>query len=556
MNKYIILTKVMFKSLDAKMAVQRGKNGKVNVKQLLLLLLIVVAFLPLAGSIGTIVAVAYDMLAALNQEAVVLGIGFAVVSMAVFFFGIFYIMSVFYFSRDIENLLPLPLKPMHILGAKFTVTLFYEYLTELLFLAPIIVVYGIKSGSGVVYYLFSLIVFLILPVVPLVYASLINMVVMRVTNIARDKDKFRIIGGIVAMLFAVGMNFYIQKFASSGMSVERVQQLLQQGNNSLLGTISKLFPTNRPGILALANSGSLEGLLQLLLFIAGNLLFVAIFLLVGERFYFKGVVGVTQATASKKRLSRESFNKLAVQSSSLKSYTIKELKLLFRTPIYFMNCVLMNFLWPFFLLLPFITQPEQFKAIRELNGLTEHAGGIILAGAFALSLFVSSTNAIASTAISREGQNLFVCRYLPVSFERQINAKVLAGIIVSLIGTVMMLGVAVLLVRVPVYFIVLAFIVSLLSIVFCNYLGILIDLNYPKLNWDNEQKAVKQNLNVLINMLLCIVVAAIPVILAAALHLGVWKVFIMLVIIWGIADAVLYMAAMTWGASLFEKLEG
>lgn len=556
MNKYIILTKVMFKGLDAKMAVQRGKNGKVNVKQLLLLLLIVVAFLPLAGSIGTIVAVIYDVLAELNQEAVVLGIGFAVVSMAVFFFGIFYIMSVFYFSRDIENLLPLPLKPMHILGAKFTVTLFYEYLTELLFLAPIIIVYGIKSGSGVVYYLFSLIVFLILPVVPLVYASLINMVVMRVTNIARDKDKFRIIGGIVAMLFAVGMNFYIQRFASSGMSVERVQQLLQQGNNSLLGTISKLFPTNRPGILALANSGSLEGLLQLLLFIGGNLLFVAIFLLVGERFYFKGVVGVTQATANKKRLSRESFNKLAVQSSSLKSYTIKELKLLLRTPIYFMNCVLMNFLWPFFLLLPFIAQPEQFKAIRELNGLIEQAGGIILAGAFALSLFVSSTNAIASTAISREGQNLFVCRYLPVSFERQINAKVFAGIIVSLIGTVMMLGVAVLLVRVPVYFLVLVFIVSVLSIVFSNYLGILIDLNYPKLNWDNEQKAVKQNLNVLINMLLGIVVAAIPVILAAALHLGVWKVFIMLVIIWGIADAVLYMAAMTWGASLFEKLEG
>ena len=56
----------------------------------------------------------------------------------VFMFGIFYVMNVFYFSKDVENYLYLPVQAGgEILGAsKFLVSLIYEYFIILVFFLP------------------------------------------------------------------------------------------------------------------------------------------------------------------------------------------------------------------------------------------------------------------------------------------------------------------------------------------------------------------------------------------------------------------------------------
>ncbi len=171
--------------------------------------------------------------------------GFLVSSLTIFFFGVFYVISIFYFSKDIENLLPLPLRPSEILAAKFTVALFYEYLTEFIFLAPILIGFGIAGKAGLMYCIYSLIIFLALPVLPLIYASVITLLIMGFTSLAKNKDRFRIIGGIAAMTLAVGLNAFITKISSSSMSADELQQLLAQGNNSFTGTISGIFFSNR-----------------------------------------------------------------------------------------------------------------------------------------------------------------------------------------------------------------------------------------------------------------------------------------------------------------------
>ncbi len=85
--------------------------------------------------------------------------------------------------------------------------------------------------------------------------------------------------------------------------------------------------------------------------------------------------------------------------------------------------------------------------------------------------------------------------------------------------------------------------------------GMLIDLNFPKLNWDNEQKAVKQNMNVMINMLVAIISAAAIVIPSIILKLDVWLVFAALILIFGFVDAILYGLIKSAGVHLFEKIE-
>ncbi|KUO75906.1 MAG: hypothetical protein APF77_07745 [Clostridia bacterium BRH_c25] len=556
MSRYIILTKVMLKNFNL-FSLKSDKPGKSRIKGILLSVLIFVAFLPMIIGIGSLAYGGYDVLSKIQQEGLILGMGFSAVSMAIFFFSIFYVMSIFYFSKDIESLLPLPLKPSEILAAKFTVTLFYEYLTELVFLAPILIGFGIAAKAGFMYYLYSILVFLTLPLLPLVYASILSMLVMRFTNLGRNRDRFRIVGGVIAMFLAVGINAVVTKFSSSAVNEEKLQQLLEQGNNSYVEIMSGIFFNNRFAVMALLHSEVLKGFVNLALFVLICLLFLMLFLSFGEGIYFKGVVGLSEASSKRKKYTEAELKKSSREKSAIKAYTIKELKLLFRTPVYFMNCVLMNFLFPLFLILPFLVQPDEMKELQGLSSYIADGRGsaVVLAVAFGISALIASTNGITASAISREGTNIFVSKYLPVSYKTQIMAKVLSGMSMGVVGTLSMVLTAVLFIPVPVYLILLIFATSALGIVFSCLAGILLDLNFPKLIWDNEQKAVKQNFNVVLNMLISVVMAGIPVFISIALHFTLWMTFLTIVLLFGILDLLLYSILSTVGVRLFEKIE-
>ena len=558
MSNYIALTKILLKnSLTSFTNGNKAKRKSNRLKSIIIPAILAVSLLPLAGAIGAGVFVAYPIFKEMGQEGLIFASGLMAVSMMILFFGIFYIMNIFYFSKDVESLLPLPLRPSTIMAAKFTVTLLYEYLTEFLLLAPIIVAFGIASKAGVIYYLYSVIGFLTLPVIPLVYAGIINMVLMRFTNITRNRDQFRIIGGIFAMFAAVFVNIKSQSFFSGLSDPNQLQAMLTPGDNSLIGVMSGIFPANKLFAIALVNSASIKGLVNIALYVAISILFTALFLTIGETFYFKGLVGISETKSKRKKLTNEQFDKSIVKSSIIKSYTIKELKLLFRTPIFFINCVLINFLLPLFLFIPILSGSQNGMGIREIQEFSKSGPyeGVILAIAFAAILFATGTNGVTSTAISREGENIFISKYIAVSYHDQIMAKIMTGVILGLIATLSMLAAAIYILLPPIHLILLIIIAGATGVLFTSFTGMLIDLNFPKLHWDNEQKAVKQNMNLMFNMLIATVVAAVIVIPVIIFHLNVWIVFAALIVIFGFADAVLYGLIKSAGVSLFDKIE-
>lgn len=557
MNNYIALTKILLK--NSMSGFGSSKKGKKNnrIKSIALGALIFISLLPMASAIGAAVWAAYPIFKAIGQEGLIFASGLMMISMMIFFFGIFYIMNVFYFSKDTESLLPLPLRPSTIMAAKFTVTLLYEYLTELLFLAPVIIAFGIVSKAGIVYFIYSFIAFLTLPVIPLVYAGVINMILMRFTNISRNKDQLRIIGGILAMFVAIFANMKSQSFFSSFEDPAQIQALLTQGNNSLLGLMSGLFPANKILAIAMINSENIRGLVNISLYLGISILFAILYLTLGEAMYFKGLVGISETKSKRKKLTGEQFEKSVVTSSIVKSYTMKELKLLVRTPVYFINCVLMNFIWPLFLLIPMFANPHNAQGMSELQQLAKTGSyeGAVLAIAFAAILFASGSNGITATAISREGSNVFIGKYLPVSYHDQIMGKVFSGVALGFAAMLSMLAAAIYVVQPSALTILGILLTGTLGVFFTAMAGMLIDLNFPKLHWDNEQRAVKQNMNVVLLMLASIIVAAAVVIPVIVLKLNFWLVLAGLVTIFGFADAILYGLIKSAGVNLYEKIE-
>ena len=406
-NKTILLAKTLIKNGDGINLKGSSTFAKVAVIASFAILLPIIML-----GISALIRSLINALQPVGQEGVILGWGISIISAMVFVFGIFYIISTFYFSSDVESLLPLPLKPRQIVGAKFLVVTIYEYLTTAVIYLPIWLTYGIVTGSGFLYYLYGLIVYMLLPITPLAAASLLVMIIMRFTNLSKHKDMVKVIGAMLGILLGVGINIVMQRFGES-MNQEQIIGLIQKGENSLLGMTSGIFPTTLWGAEAMISSRELSGLLNILLFIGFSILIYIVILWFGELIYLRGVVGMSETNSSRKKNGPMKLDEKAEQNSVVSAYTLVELKLLFRTPIYFVNCVLINFLWPVFLMLPFVLEPESQSMFQEMIPIINDSKtiGIILLVSLSISFFLGGVNGTTSTSISREGQELFIKKY-------------------------------------------------------------------------------------------------------------------------------------------------
>ena len=104
--------------------------------------------LPLLVMLYRFGGTAYSMLAPVGQEGVALEFAFYVSSLVSLMLGFPMVISVFYMTDDVEKLLYLPVRPWQIVGAKFTISLIYTYLSSLYFLLPFLAGYGVKGRGG------------------------------------------------------------------------------------------------------------------------------------------------------------------------------------------------------------------------------------------------------------------------------------------------------------------------------------------------------------------------------------------------------------------------
>lgn len=536
MNKLLILTKILIKNNDNPF--ESGFNKK---RKLSMIILLTICFLPLALTFAASIISSYDILAKFNLQGMLLASTIASSCIVMIVFGFFYVMSIFYFSKDIDTLLPLPLKPYEILGAKLIVIILFEYFVELVTLLPTLAGFCYKAGNAI-FIIYGVIIFLTLPIIPIIICGLISMVIMAFTNLVKDKDRFKFLSGIFAIVLAVLFNIFIRKVSGPTALITSLKD-----NSSVINNATRFFPTAKLATLSLLNSTTFLGLINLFIFLVVSVIALIIFVIAAQSLYFKGAIGMSESTSKGKRLSNNELNKSSIQSSKLKSYTIKELKLLLRTPAYLQNCIIGGVILPPIMLLIILFSNGSLSKSFNLP-----MNNMFLTIATGILLVATSFNMICSTAISREGEGFFVMKYLPISYKEQILAKVLLGILVSIIADILMLIVGSIVFKINLLMIVLLAIVSIVGIIFYSFLGIIIDLKFPKLDWDNEVKAVKQNFNGLLVFLALLVTSAITAIVSIVLNLNLITTFIILLIVYFILSLLTYKLAMTKGIELLD----
>lgn len=325
------------------------------------------------------------------------------------------------------------------------------------------------------------------------------MVVMGVFPKARNRDLFNYLSGFVALAFAIGLNLGVSSIAS--IDGQSLIAMLIKGNNSLITIFGYLIPSVPFSVKAMVNLNVID----LLIALAIGAAFVIVFLIVADWVYFITAVGVNETGANRKVLKAKDYAKSTLSSNPLITYTLIELKLMIRTPIYLLNNISTVILMPVILVGSLMTgvasQDEAIIAIKSIPWDNPDVLAYVIAAGVAIGLFMSSLNLITPTAISREGSKVYFMKFIPMSYFKQIQAKVNSGLIISFLGILTTLIPFAVMLNVPVLSCLYALIAAVMSGIVINYLGIIVDMIHPKLVWEQEAAAVKQNLNAAFTMI-------------------------------------------------------
>lgn len=442
----------------------------------------------------------YDIYSEIGQRSMFLLLGFLGSQVIVFILGLIYVMSKYYFSSDLEQLVPLPIKPSYILGSKFVTLMVSEYLTSLPIILPFIIIYGIKGGEGIIYWLYSILLIIMVPVIPLVLSSILIMLFMKYTNIGRKKDLIRIIGAVVFLVVLVYVQLKINQITQKALlQGEDFIINLVKDSNLLVKNLGLGFPPAMWASLSLSNYLNITGLLYLLIFIIAGIISFLIMIYLSEKIFFDGLIGNIEVSANKGKSGKKlSLKKSSKQRRPYLALAKKEITMLFKTPIYLFNSVGGVIVIPILIVMSTISGGDD--SMSSIIPLIEANPDFIALVGIGFIVVLGMLNSVGTTTFSREGKNLWIQRTLPIKAKDQIFGRVLASMAIQILGLIALLVSLAIVVRINIQSVVLIIILGLLGSIPMTMLGMTIDIIRPLLTWTNPQQAMKQNLNVLIGM--------------------------------------------------------
>lgn len=488
MSNYLSLVKVFKRSLSMNKA--NTKQQKMVITTLLILVSLFI-ILPFVAVSSIFVYSVTNSLVEYNYETI--GLEFMCILLCVFtfIFSFSVILNEFYFTSDIENLLPLPVRAYQIVGAKATVVFLAESIIQLLVIFFSVVGFFLALKLPLKNFLLGIVGMISLPIIPMIYCSIISLLIMSFTRLIKNKETIRKVG--LGFVLVILMLFVYFLGALQGFDLELYIEGFVNGNQKFLHVMRNIFPSINLFIDTLV-TGSVS---SFLLYILVNIIFILVLLGLSEVCYFKGVIGLSSKDTISKKSSSDLLRNIKAQSST-KAYFEKEIRTLFRTPSYFLNCILINFIWPIFvyvickLKFPDLT----FSKLKNLIISTDNNTlMIIFIFVLGVSILLPAISSISSSSFSREGKSFYFMKYVPMDYSSQIYVKLFVSFIIAFIGTNVFSLIFYLVIGLKVSIIFLFLIITFLAILFICSLGVIIDSINPKLVWDDELNALRENSN-------------------------------------------------------------
>ena len=501
MNSYLSLTKTFISALS--MSKTKDKKRKIVI---IFLSLFAIFGIMLPGAlllgffVGTSTYNIVSMNAGTSINTFIFQLVLEVIAIFTFVFGISVILNELYFTNDIEYILPWPLRIWQIVASKFTAAYIGENIMQVIFIISSLVGFGLGANIDGINWLLGFLGIVFLPILPMVYCTIICMIVMRFTKLIKNKDSVQ--KATIFIIFSILVVVLIAVSSLGDFDFNSFEGEISQLSNKYFNVLNILFPTINLYVKAVGTGN----IIPFIGYILVSALAVFIMLVLAELLYFKGVINLSV----NKNSVEENLNKLikgSTQESQALAYFKKELRILMRTPTFYTHCIIVNFIWPIFAYAIFKASGSEmtFSFVRQ-NYISDYSIQLFfIVFIVGISAFITSLNSISSNAISREGKHFHFMKSIPVEYKTQIFVKTLVGIVFSILGIMVFFIPSCLIMRIPFLHVIAYIILSILAITFVAYMGIYIDSLQPKLVWDDELSVLRENYNMFFSMAIVIV---------------------------------------------------
>ena len=508
MDKVIKLTKIFlknsFSNMDARMGISTKSKSKIIVYGLL--------FLYFAGLIIFLGYNLLDGLIAIHQETIFVGmILFMIFGLAIIQ-TIFSSINILYFTKDSEYLLPLPLKPYQIILARTNVMLIAEYVIIFLIGFIPLVMYGILTGAGIVYYLTMILAVILVPILPVLLISMLVMFIMSFARLTKNRNRFQLFATLLVLAIIIALSISTSGMKQDLTNEEMAQMVVQA--NGMIELVKGYVPTVDYLMEALTTNSLFTAIVEVLKTLGITIIGFIVYMLIAQKIYFKGLVGNLfggGASSSNKEINQKEYR----NSKLYKSYVGKEFKNMARNPVFLMQCLIPAVLIPIIMVVVvYAGLNSDGMGLEQITQMVQQMPTntfIIACAILGVIQFFTMFIYISITAISRDGENAVFMKYIPVPLYKQYMYKIIPNIIMNIVTIIITLGMAEYLLNLPAITLIALFIVATIMGILQSIAMIIVDLKRPKLNWDSEYAVAKQNLNLVFPVLLAMINIAIMV---------------------------------------------
>lgn len=492
------LTKIFLKDSYQDLNIFDKKNKNINMKSIYVWMSIIIFFVLLYLSQKAIKA-----LMSYNQENLFLNVYMIFLTIIFAIQTVLVCVNIFYFSKDLEMILHFPIKPVELLVAKLITLESKLYITEIIFAIVPLTMYGILTSQTILYYLFEIIILIIFPIAISLIISIVMMCAMKILKYIKNKDlvqfilTFILLSAVVFVEYTAFGTLLKNKGEGESSSIQ-IEEGIKLINNKIKEANSCLLFINP--LVETLEKPNMYGFINIIKILFMDFVLFILFIITGKKTYLKDVLKNISYLTSVKNNKKKRINKYKKHNKSF-SYLIKEIRSLFRNPMFFMQCVypiitcLMITVMMSMVIIPKFREALNNEAIRnQFHDLSFDITAVCIILGIIQIFFMLSPASL--TAVSRDGKNAKFIKYIPISLYSQFIYKGVPQIIINIISIVGV--VSTIYITIPEIEVKYIFEISMLAIllnIINSYIMLIVDLINPKIEWDTEYAVLKQNNN-------------------------------------------------------------
>lgn len=529
MNNLFNLLKIEFTKSFSRQSMKENKKKSISF----------IAFILLIGLLGVALSSLYTFVYAqlfieTNQSPKSLIYLFAAVaSMLTFFSGINQTRGI-YIGSDYDLLATLPISKKTIVASK----IINLYLVELTFSALVMIPNGIVLTiltKDVTCLLIDLVLAIFISALPLV----LSLIFAFITSLISSKFKFaNIISLILYSILFIGIMALSFSISSSADPTQQANSF-----NNITNVVKWLNP-----LIIFVEWSITKNILYIFAFIGINMAILVLITLFLSLSY-----STMHELVSSFKLNNKYERKELKVKGEYKNMLGFELKRLFGSKAFLLNVVMS------LIAAIFITGMACYYYIQLKNQGNELIPYVEKYAVFGIVVIIFSLGLsnYCSACISFEGKNFWLLKTLPINKKTILNAKLMTSIILQIVFSIICSTIIVVIVNVDIFTIIMLYLIPIMYLIFTSLFGLVINLIFYSLKWDNEQKVIKNSKSVIITMFATMLfdLIALAILVLLSIYVNVYVGSLTLFGVLGLISLLLYIDIIKRGPKKLNRIE-